>query len=184
MKKVWTLLYCIVFGAFTVFAQDGTTCSDGEVGVVVSLSFTQVVPAGQVTWDIQDAAGTIYATNPFTYAANFVYNSTEVCLLEGETYTFNAYDSGNDGWGNGSWYTVGICGGFNTLIDNNGLAPNGSGNSEEFTLPEVEDDCFCFRADYDVISASSDVATNGGATITTYGGSRALYSYNNRFFRL
>jgi gliding motility-associated-like protein len=180
MKKVWTLLYCIVFGAFTVFAQDGTTCSDGEVGVVVSLSFTQVVPAGQVTWDIQDAAGTIYATNPFTYAANFVYNSTEVCLLEGETYTFNAYDSGNDGWGNGSWYTVGICGGFNTLIDNNGLAPNGSGNSEEFTLPEVEDDCFCFRADYDVISASSDVATNGGATITTYGGNPPFtFSWSN-----
>ena len=170
MKKLFILFYCVVFGAFSSIAQEVTTCSDGEVGVVVSLSFTQVFPAGQVTWDIQDADGNVYATNPFTYAANFVYNSTEVCLQQGETYTFNAYDSGNDGWGNGSWYTVGICGGYNTLINNDGFAPNGSGVSEEFTLPVVEDDCFCFRADYEVISASSDIATNGGATITTYGG--------------
>lgn len=170
MKKALILLCCVVLNTLASYAQDGTICSDGEVGVVVSLSFTQVVPVGQVTWDIQDAGGNVYATNPFTYAANFVYNSTEVCLQEGGTYTFNAYDSGNDGWGNGSWYTVGICGGFNTLIDNDGSAPNGSGNSEEFTLPSSVDDCFCFRADYEVITASSDVATNGGATITTYGG--------------
>lgn len=179
MKKVLTLLCCIVFGT-TVSAQDVTSCAAGEVGVVVSLSFTQVVPVGQVTWDIQDADGNVYATNPFTYAANFVYTSTEVCLQEGETYTFNAYDSGNDGWGTGSWYTVGVCGGYNTLIDNNGFAPNGSGTSEEFTLPTIEDDCFCFRADYEVISASSDVATNGGATITTYGGNPPFtFSWSN-----
>ena len=96
MKKVLILLCCMFFYTAISFSQDVTSCADGEVGVVVSLSFTQVVPAGQVTWDIQDADGVIYATNPFTYAANFVYNSTEVCLQQGETYTFNAYDSGND----------------------------------------------------------------------------------------
>ena len=180
MNKVLTLLCCMFFYTAISFSQDVTSCADGEVGVVVSLSFTQVVPAGQVTWDIQDADGVIYATNPFTYAANFVYNSTEVCLQQGETYTFNAFDSGNDGWGTGSWYTVGICGGYTTLIDNNGLAPNGSGTSEDFTLPTVEDDCFCFRADYEVISASTDVATNGGATITTYAGNPPFtYSWSN-----
>mgnify|MGYP001260347862 CR=1 FL=1 len=180
MKKALILLCCVVLNTHTSYAQDGTSCSAGEVGVVVSLSFTQVVPAGQVSWDIQDAAGNVFATNPFTYAANFVYNSTEVCLLSAETYTFNAYDSGNDGWGTGSWYTVGICGGYNTLIDNNGLAPIGSGNSEEFTLPTVEDDCFCFRADYEGISASTDVASNGGATITTYGGNPPFtFSWSN-----
>ena len=180
MKKVLTLLCCVVFGVHSLHAQQVTSCSPGEIGVVVSLSFAQVFPIGQVTWDIQDVDGNVLATNPFTYAANFVYNSTEVCLQEGGTYTFNAYDSGNDGWGSGSWYTVGICGGFSTLINNGGFAPNGSGNSEEFTLPSAVDDCFCFRADYEVISASSDVATNGGATITTYGGNPPFtYSWSN-----
>ena len=130
MKKVLTLLCCVVFGVYTTHAQEVTSCSAGEVGVVVALTFTQDFPTGQVTWDIQDAAGVVYATNPFTYAANFVYTSTEVCLQAGETYYFNTYDSQNDGWGGGSWYTLGICGGYSTLIDNNGFAPNGSGSTK------------------------------------------------------
>jgi hypothetical protein len=118
-------------------SQNGNSCAFGEVGVTVSLSFSQITPAGQHTWDIQDTNGNVYATNPFTYAANFVYTSDEVCLQEGGAYIFNAYDSGNDGWGDGSWYTVSVCDGYYTLIDNSGFAPTESVSSEIFTIPSV-----------------------------------------------
>ena len=146
MKKLIGLLVLILASHQIVQAQSTTSCAEGEVGVVVSLSFTQVFPVGEVTWDIQDADGNIYGTNPFTYAANFVYTSDEVCVPEGGTYTFNANDAGGDGWGSGSWYEVGMCGGNTTMINNNGNAPSGDGVSEDFYIPVVMDDCFCFSA--------------------------------------
>ena len=170
MKKVFTILCCVVFGVYTIQAQEVTSCSAGEVGVVVSLASTQDFPTGQVTWDIQDAEGNIFATNPFPLSPNFTYDFPEVCLQAGETYSFNTYDSQGDGWGSGSWYALGICGGYSTLIDNNGFFPSGSGTTEFFTLPLVEDACFCFRANHEIISASSSIAPDGGAIITTYGG--------------
>ena len=180
MRKLLTLLSCVVFSTLTSFAQNETTCADGELGVVVSLYFTQVFPAGQVNWDLQDAENNVLASNTFLLSANFEHTSTEVCLQQGETYTFNAYDSNNDGWGIGSWYTVAACGGFTTLINNDGFAPTGSGNSESFTIPDFEDDCYCFRADYEALNASSDVAADGGINLSPFGGTPPYtYQWSN-----
>jgi len=170
MKKLIGLLVLILASHQIVQAQSATSCDEGEVGVVVSLSFTQVVPVGEVTWDIQDADGNIYGTNPFTYAANFVYTSDEVCVPEGGTYTFNANDAGGDGWGSGSWYEVGMCGGNTTMINNNGNAPSGDGVSEDFSVPVVMDDCFCFSADLVQSSASTTTASDGSVTTNIYAG--------------
>ena len=63
MKKLIGLLVLILASHQIVQAQSTTSCAEGEVGVVVSLSFTQVFPVGEVTWDIQDADGNIYGTN-------------------------------------------------------------------------------------------------------------------------
>lgn len=171
MKKFVFIFIFIFVGLGISLAQTTTTsCADGEVGVVVSLSFTQVMPVGEVTWDIQDADGNILGTNPFTYAANFVYTSDEVCVPEGGTYTFNANDAGGDGWGSGSWYEVGICGGNTMLINNGGNAPSGSGVSEFFSVPVVTDDCFCFSADLVQTSASTTTASDGSVTTNIYAG--------------
>lgn len=171
MRNIVTFIACVFFSTLPSLAQNDTNCSDGELGVVVSLYFTQNGPAGEVTWDIQDGEGNVLANNPFAYVANFEYTSSEVCLQQGETYVFNTYDAGEDGWGANSWYTVGFCGGFTTEINNNGFSPNGSGVSENFTIPILQDDCFCFRADYETTNASTVVANDGSATVSTYAGS-------------
>ena len=180
MKKLIGLLVLILASHQIVQAQETTSCAEGEVGVVVSLSFTQAIPLGEVTWDIQDADGNIYATNPFTYAANFIYTSDEVCLPEGGTYTYNAYDSGGDGWGSGSWYEVGMCGGNTTMINNNGNAPSGDGVSEDFYIPVIIDDCFCFSADLVQSSASAITASDGSVTTNIYAGNPPFtFSWSN-----
>lgn len=162
-----TLLIVLLFSPFT---QAQTSCADGEVGVIVSV---HTVGAGsQVSWNIADLDGLIYDTNPFTYASNFTYVSQEICLPEGETYVFNSFDAGGNGWGNGAWYEVAMCGGNTLLIDNNGNSPSGAGNTEEFTLPVVsEDDCYCFDiVDFDVNSTSTATSADGVITPEVYAG--------------
>ena len=67
-------LFVFVFAGLQIAqAQTTTSCAAGEVGVVVSLSFTQVMPVGEVTWDIQDA--------PFTFR---IVNSNERELIGGK----------------------------------------------------------------------------------------------------
>ena len=47
---------CILFK----FCPEFTTCESGEVGVFASMEYTDVnVPAGQVSWDIQDVDGNV-----------------------------------------------------------------------------------------------------------------------------
>ena len=61
------------------------TCESGEVGVFISMEYTDVnVPAGQVSWDIQDGDGNVLEDlNYLPIASNFIYTSDEICLPEG-----------------------------------------------------------------------------------------------------
>lgn len=171
MNKLIGLLSVLVFSVGVSFAQNTTTsCADGEVGVFVSFEFTEVMALNENEWNIQDADGNILATSSPNLAANFVHTSQEVCLAEGTTFTFNATDSGSDGWGVGSWYEVGICGGNTVLIDNNGSSIWGSGTSEDFTLPIVTDDCFCFSVDAEQTQASTETAADGSIQTSIYAG--------------
>ena len=80
MRNIATFIAYVFFSSLPSLAQNDMNCSDGELGVVVSLYFTQNGPAGDVTWDIQDGEGNVLANNPFAYVANFEYTSSEVCL--------------------------------------------------------------------------------------------------------
>ena len=157
MNKTLQLII-IVLLTQNLRAQITSSCYDGEVGVVVSLLYTQFGP-NEVSWDIQDIEGNILAQSPFAYAANFLYVSDEVCLPEGETYVFNAYDTGGNGWGSNSFYELGTCGGNSLLINNNGNSPAGDGVSQNFYLPVVTDNCFCFSLDLEPSNASSALAS-------------------------
>ena len=173
---------CVVLVSCSSFAQEFTTCESGEVGVFVSMEYTDVnVPAGQVSWDIQDGDGNVLEDLDYLpIASNFIYTSDEICLPEGEIYTFNTYDSGGDGWGFGSWYELSICGGNTTIINNSGNAPSGSGGSESFSLPFVTDNCFCFSLDLQQSNASSATATDGSITTTSYAGNPPFtYEWSN-----
>lgn len=158
------------FLAFSQFTQAQTACSDGEVGIIVTVH--TVNSGSQVSWNVSDLDDIIYATNPFTYASNFTYVSEEICLPEGETYVFNSFDAGGNGWGSGAWYEVAMCGGNTLLIDNNGNSPTGTGNTEEFTLPVIsEDNCYCFEiVDFDVTSTSTATSADGVITPEVYAG--------------
>ena len=110
-------------GSCIISLQEFTTCESGEVGVFVSMEYTDVnIPAGQVSWDIQDVDGNVLEDLDYLpIASNFIYTSDEICLPEGEIYTFNTYDSAGDGWGFGSWYELSICGGNTTIINKVGV---------------------------------------------------------------
>ena len=180
--KLTLRFICIFFISCSSFAQEFTTCESGEVGVFVSLQYTDVnIPAGEVSWDIQDGDGNILEDLDYLpIASNIIYSSNEICLPEGEIYTFNTYDSGGDGWGFGSWYELSICGGNNVIINNSGNAPIGSGGSESFSLPFLTDDCFCFSIDLEQSSASSITATDGSITTTAYAGNPPFtYEWSN-----
>ena len=181
VKQVLRIIF-VVLVSCSSFAQEFTTCESGEVGVFVSMEYTDVnVPAGQVSWDIQDGDGNVLEDLDYLpIASNFIYTSDEICLPEGEIYTFNTYDSGGDGWGFGSWYELSICGGNTTIINNNGNAPSGSGGSESFSLPFITDNCFCFSLDLQQSNASSATATDGSITTTTYAGNPPYtYEWSN-----
>ena len=165
VKQVLRIVF-VVLVSCSSFAQEFTTCESGEVGVYVSMEYTDVnVPAGQVSWDIQDGDGNVLEDLDYLpIASNFIYTSDEICLPEGEIYTFNTYDLGGDGWGFGSWYELSICGGNTTIINNSGNAPSGSGGSESFSLPFITDNCFCFSLDLQQSNSSSATASDGSVS--------------------
>ena len=176
MNKILFIFLILLSISQKIFAQGSSSCFDGDVPVVVQFYFTQF-SSGEVSWDIQDSDGTIYAQNPFPPVANFEYTSDEVCLTPGETYTFNAYDAGGDGWGADSWYQLSICGGGNILANNNGNAPLGDGASEDFTISLSYDNCYCFSAQVSQQSASSATSSNG-SLFTSVSGGTPPYSYS------
>ena len=169
MNKIFKLIISIFLLTLNLRAQNSSSCQDSEVGVIVSLLYTQFGP-NEVSWDIQDVEGVILAQSPFAYAANFLYESDEVCLPEGELYLFNAHDTGGNGWGSNSFYEVGMCGGNSLLINNNGNSPSGDGVSQDFYLPVVTDNCFCFSLSLESVNASSAIAPDGSVVATTYAG--------------
>lgn len=182
MKYLVLLISMTVLISLPVSAQESTSCSSGELGVFVSVLYTQLnFPAGEVSWDIQDNEGEVLADfNYLPIAANVTYTSEEICLPQGETYTFNTYDSGGDGWGNGSFYQLSLCGGNTSLINNSGNSPSGDGDSESFYLPFVTDNCFCFVLDLDQSNATSNTANNGSISTTIFGGTPPyIYDWSN-----
>ena len=55
VKEITRLFYVVVLMSWHTLAQEFTTCESGEVGVFVSMQYTDInIPAGEVSWDIQD----------------------------------------------------------------------------------------------------------------------------------
>ncbi len=78
------------------------TCSPGDL----TLDFVFDTYSQEVSWDIQDESSTVVASSGGLYAAGLTTISESITLVDGN-YTFNVYDSANDGlccaFGNGSF---------------------------------------------------------------------------------
>ncbi len=75
-----------------------------------------------------------------TYASNSSYTDS-VCVIDGATYRFEAWDSWGDGWNGGTyeWYLK-ICNDRLVLANNNGQTPdNGTGGSNDLETVEYFD---------------------------------------------
>ena len=143
-------IFCFLI-SFQLFSQVNiiSSCSDNEVGVSINIYTTDQFiwgnyPEGLISWNITDSQDSIIVTNSNPYAPYFLYESDEICLNQGESYLFNTFDLDGDGWGSGSFYNLSLCGGNNVIINNNGNTPFGSQTSENFDLPLINDNCFCF----------------------------------------
>lgn len=102
-------------------------CGPGET--VATVTINTVSFGSEVTWNIQDGNGTVYASGG-PYSNNFT-DVVQVCLPDGTILTFNAIDSYGDGW-NGGTYEV-VCSNGNILANNGGNVPAGTGTSENFS---------------------------------------------------
>ena len=137
-------------------------------------------PEGLISWNITDSQDSIIVTNSNPYAPYFLYESDEICLNQGESYLFNTFDLDGDGWGSGSFYNLSLCGGNNVIINNNGNTPFGSQTSENFDLPLINDNCFCFSAELSGNASSSISSPDGSIDITTFGGNPPFfYEWSN-----
>ena len=79
---------------------------------------------GETSWELLDSQSNIIASGAG------VSETVEVCLIDGETYTFYAFDSYGDGW-NGGTYTI-TCISGTVIANNGGQTPNnGIGGSND-----------------------------------------------------
>ena len=74
-------------------------CDDGSCNytpATPTLTLTTDCWGGEVSWEILDSSGDVIATNPITYGNQTTY-TWDGCMVQGECYTFNIYDSFGDG---------------------------------------------------------------------------------------
>ncbi|MAJ97741.1 MAG: PKD domain-containing protein [Flavobacteriales bacterium TMED288] len=179
-------IFCFLI-SLQLFSQVNiiSSCSDNEVGVSINVYTTDQFiwgnyPEGLISWNITDSQDSIIVTNSNPYAPYFLYESDEICLNQGESYSFNTFDLDGDGWGTESFYSLSLCGGNNVIINNNGNTPFGSQTSENFDLPLINDNCFCFSAELFGNASSSISSADGSIDITTFGGNPPFfYQWSN-----
>ncbi|QTN39522.1 fibronectin type III domain-containing protein [Cryomorphaceae bacterium] len=131
-------------------------CPPGTRKVLIAINSGSF--ANEVTWDIRSSAGAVVASGG-PYAVNNTNYAAEACLMDGEVYTFNAYDSWGDGW-NGGTYSV-TCESSGSILANNGGATpnNGTGGGNNFELETSEnfqsDFCDCINATGMTVNSAS-----------------------------
>ena len=96
-------IFCFLI-SFQLFSQVNiiSSCSDNEVGVSINIYTTDQFiwgnyPEGLISWNITDSQDSIIVTNSNPYAPYFLYESDEICLNQGESYSFNTFDLDGDG---------------------------------------------------------------------------------------
>ncbi|MFK7906249.1 MAG: hypothetical protein AB8B69_14050, partial [Chitinophagales bacterium] len=96
--KCLGLLCMAVLCCFSL--QNATAqCGAGETSVTLDISAPSS-SASEISWEILDGSGSEVDSN--NSYSNSETTSDTYCLIDGETYTFNAFDSFGDGWGSGS----------------------------------------------------------------------------------
>ncbi len=108
--------------------DDGTcvlppTCGAGQSLFVIDL-FGGFAP--EIAWELLDGSGNVVVEQT---CGNFDNSAPiPVCLNDGETYTFNAYDDWGDTWNNDGFYTITGPDGciFDSGAPDNGLAGDGT----------------------------------------------------------
>ncbi len=113
-------------------------CNPGENEYVIEVTTLGATSyPSELRWAILDGTNTqIDTSNNPSYSTNTVYTST-ICLTDGASYTFRAYDTYGDGW-NGCTYRIYRSCDNSVVADNGGATPdNGSGGSNDLEVSEA-----------------------------------------------
>jgi hypothetical protein len=113
-------------------------CNPGENEYVIEVTTLGATSyPSELRWAILDGTNTqIDTSNNPSYSTSTVYTST-ICLTDGASYTFRAYDTYGDGW-NGCTYRIYRSCDNSVVADNGGATPdNGSGGSNDLEVSEA-----------------------------------------------
>lgn len=123
--------------------NNANNASSSTFSVVIADSFIQMLIntdnyGSEITWDLENSGGTVlYSGGPYS---NNVQIYEELCVEEGECYTFTIYDEEDDG----------ICCGFGqgsySLADQNDISITtggeyGSSEVTQFCVPDAQPNC-------------------------------------------
>lgn len=79
-------------------------CAAGETAVTLEIATGS--NGGEIGWDLVDQSSTVVASRDCGSYNSNDSSSDALCLNDGETYTFRAFDTFGDGWGSGSNATL------------------------------------------------------------------------------
>lgn len=135
-KSILTFIVISIFSAWNLNAQ--VTCGANETKYVIEIDLTNEGFTAEVSWALVDGSGTVVDTaQPGTYSSTSVFRDT-VCLTDGSSYTFRAYDQWGDGWNGGVYSIYRECDNF-VIADNGGSSPdNGVSGSGSRQLESTE----------------------------------------------
>jgi|GEM_PF-1770342 len=103
-----------------------TDCVDGEVLYTFTINGEDSGFPNEMSWEVVDADGNVIASE---VCGGVVGTAViEVCLVEGEEYTFNAYDDWGDGWNGGS-YSIAFDG--TTIFTDNAVTNGEAGDDSD-----------------------------------------------------
>jgi len=161
--------------------EDDGSCEYGSC-TSVNFSISPSFNAEQLSWTLTNPDGVI------VYEGAEIETNENICLPY-NNYTFNAYDLTGDGWSGGVYEISTFCNESSFLLANNGgLSPDNGlwdgvqydlESSETFTVTECTP-CLGFEIAIETTYLSSEIATDGTATVSTVLGNTPFeYSWNS-----
>ncbi len=148
-------------------------CAAGETEVTITIT-----PGSfplEIVWElVDDVTSTVVASRACGTSGGSVQ---DICLNDGQTYTFNAFDDWGDGW-NGGTFNIKIKSNDCVLASgapNNGVAGDGTDNCVGFDLEQS----VTFQTDAPIAGCTNPAASNFNVCATIDNGSCILPAPNN-----
>jgi len=166
------LLACCAFLAAGT-QQAAAQCAAGQTQVTITIT-PGSFPA-ELVWDLVDnVTSTVVASRTCGTAGGSTQN---ICLNDGQTYTFNARDDWGDGW-NGATFTITKTAGGCAIASgspNNGLGGDNTDNCVRFQLEQS----VTFQTDAPIAGCTNPTASNFNPCATIDDGSCLLPAVND-----